>query len=975
MKKNIWMLAVVYIVVACALAGAMYQFQKFVRERLWNLAVEDIMEVTKQGTMTLRVQMDSAHDTLNNFAEVLEEVDDYSNINEILIHYNKVEDGVMLYLDDYTVMPYDMEPDSSFAGMAAGDTEGIMAPHVRSGSNGTANAADYADKVMDVYVSCKLADGRRGYLTKEFRIDDIIDTFSLSYYGGKGFSYIADSNGTVLIPPADKRDIPDSIACCGYLKALPENSMTGWTILNDIFYCYMPIGVGSDWHLVSVVDMELITREADQIVSQTYALLAVVIMTIVVIMIITMRRTLKASRDAENQNLYTEHIFNNVPEGIALTTINAPYINIRMNYAGYQMFGYDNDSKNNMCIDHFVYNEDYDHVTGVFDEAAQGRGPCTYECRIRRADGILIWIAGIVERNHDNNGNDILMTTFHDITEEKLAREEEAVKNKRERRMLITAVTESYSIIASLNITSDELQFISLRELFADSVSRAGTYNELYERIAERIEPKYEDEFRQRFAPDKVELSFAKGRSRIWTDIRLRLDDGIYHWLSIQIIHVCNRNNSKEINAVFLARISDEQKIEEANQKRNLQDALSAAKLANEAKSRFLSNMSHDIRTPLNSIMGMTDILKSHPDDTKQVEEGLDKISMSGRHLLELINDILDMSRIESGKMSLQESGFNIRAMMSELIELVRPQALGSGITFVSDIVSIEHDNVIGDELRIKQIYLNILSNAVKYTWAGGSITITLREDGDVKNGRRHSYIFICSDNGIGMSREFQKHIFDSFERAEDNTIGNVTGTGLGMAIARNLVNLMGGTIDVDSRLGKGSVFTVTIPLEVCDVSADNKAADESAATMAPSGEHAAAEDESVFKHGRVLLVEDNELNRDIAAILIGEMGVDVETAANGREAVAKVEGAEEGYYDVILMDIKMPVMNGYDAVKNIRALERDDVKTLPIIAMTANAFSEDVHKALKAGMNAHLSKPIEVAKLKRMLGKYIDIH
>lgn len=162
MKKNIWMLAVVYIVVACALAGAMYQFQKFVRERLWNLAVEDIMEVTKQGTMTLRAQMDSAHDTLNNFAEVLEEVDDYSNINEILIHYNKLEDGVMLYLDDYTVMPYDMEPDSSFAGMAAGDTEGIMAPHVRSGSNGTANAADYADKVMDVYVSCKLADGRRG---------------------------------------------------------------------------------------------------------------------------------------------------------------------------------------------------------------------------------------------------------------------------------------------------------------------------------------------------------------------------------------------------------------------------------------------------------------------------------------------------------------------------------------------------------------------------------------------------------------------------------------------------------------------------------------------------------------------------------------------------------------------------------------------------------------------------------------------
>lgn len=975
MKKNIWMLAVVYIVVACALMGTMYQFQKFVRDRLWNLAVEDIMEVTKQGTMTLRVQMDSAHDSLHNFADVLEEIDDYSIINEILLHYNKVEDGVMLYLDDGRTLPYSMEPDSSFTGMAVPDTESVMAPHIRSGSANESAGADYTDKVMNVYVSCNLADGHKGYLTKEFRIDDIIETFSLSYYGGEGFSYIADSNGTVLIPPADKRDIPDSVACSGYLKALPESSMTGWTILNDIFYCYMPIGVGSDWHLVSVIDMDLITREADQIVTQTYVLLTVVVMTIIVIMIITMRRTLKASRDAENQNLYTEHIFNNVPEGIALTTIYAPYVNIRMNHAGCQMFGYDDESRNNVCIDNFVYNEDYDRVTGIFDEAAQGRGPCTYECRIRRADGTLIWIGGIVERNHDSNGNDILMTTFHDITEEKLAREEEAVKNKRERQMLITAVTESYSIIASLNITRDELQFISLRELFADSVSRAGTYNELYGRIAERIEPKYEDEFRQRFAPDKVELSFTKGRNRIWTDIRIRLDDGIYHWLSIQIINVRNRNNSKDINAVLLARISDEQKIEEANQKRNLQDALSAAKLANEAKSRFLSNMSHDIRTPLNSIIGMTDILKAHPDDMKQVEEGLDKISISGRHLLELINDILDMSRIESGKMSLQEARFNIRAMMSELIELVRPQALGSGITFISDIVSIEHDNVIGDELRIKQVYLNILSNAVKYTWAGGSITITLKEGSDVKNGRRHSYIFVCSDNGIGMSREFQKHIFDSFERADDNAIGNVTGTGLGMAIAKNLVNLMGGTIDVDSRLGKGSVFTVTIPLEVCDVSADDKAADEAAATVAPSGGHAAAGEESGAKRGRVLLVEDNDLNRDIAAILIGEMGVDVETAPNGREAVAKVAGAEEGYYDVILMDIKMPVMNGYDAAKNIRALERDDVKKLPIIAMTANAFSEDVHKALKAGMNAHLSKPIEVVKLKRMLGKYIEIH
>ena len=989
MKKNILMMTIVYIAVACALFGTMYQFQGFVRDRLWNLAVEDIMEVTKQGTTTLRVQMDAAHDSLHNFADVLEKIDDYSTVNEILVHYNKVEHGVMLYLEDDIVMPYSMEQDKAFVKLVNEDSESITVPHVR---NGDASANwDSDDNVMEVYVSCRMYDGRKGYLVKEFRIDDIIDTFSLSLYGGEGFSYVADSNGTVIIPPADKRDIPDSVACSGYLKAIPESSMTGWTILNDIFYCYMPIGVGSDWHLVTVTDMDLITRQADQIVNHTYVLLAVVVLTIIFIMIITMRRMLKASKAAENQNQYTEHIFNNIPEGIALTTISEPYINIRMNRAGYMMFGYDENSKSNVCIDDFIYAEDFPHITEIFNEAAAGKGPCTYECRIRKSDDSIIWISGIVERNNDSDGRDILMTTFHDITEEKLAREEAAVKNRRERQMLITAVTESYSIIASLNITKNELQFLSLRELFADTVSRAVTYSELYEKIEERIEPKHVDEFRQKFRPDNIELSFAKGRSRIWADIRLKLDDGIYHWLAIQIIHVRNRNNSRDINAVLLARISDEQKIEEANQKRNLQDALNAAKLASEAKSRFLSNMSHDIRTPMNSIIGMTDILKAHPDDIKQVEEGLDKISMSSRHLLELINNILDMSKIESGKMSLHETGFNIRDMLSELIELVRPQAISSSITFISDIVSIEHENVIGDELRIKQVYLNILSNAVKYTWAGGNISITLKETAASKNTDRRNYIFVCSDNGIGMSRDFLKHIFDSFERANDSSIANVNGTGLGMAIAKNLINMMGGTIDVDSRLGKGSVFTVTIPLKFCeDSSEDNvlsvsnpaavRAADEAAATVAKlhqddnrtaTNANSAA---SGKKRGRVLLVEDNELNREIAGILIGEMGIDVEAAANGREALDKVSHSEEGYYDVILMDIRMPVMNGYDAAKQIRALERDDTKQMPIIAMTANAFSEDVHEALKAGMNEHLSKPIELNKLKRMLGKYVEL-
>ncbi len=561
-------------------------------------------------------------------------------------------------------------------------------------------------------------------------------------------------------------------------------------------------------------------------------------------------------------------------------------------------------------------------------------------------------------------------------------------------------------------------------------------------------------------------------------------------------MHFVDVSESEQEHAMVLGiRCVDEAVREEQTQRQLLQDALEAANRASAAKSDFMSKMSHDIRTPMNAIIGMTAIAAAHAENPDRVRDALSKISSSSRHLLGLINEVLDMSKVESGTISLAAEEFSLSDLLNSMILMIQPQIQAHKHHLQVHIHDIQHENVIGDSLRIQQVFLNLMSNAVKYTPDGGEISFTVREQAVVTNSTG-CYEFIVEDNGIGMSEEYLEHIFEPFSRAEDLRTSKIQGTGLGMAITQNIVHMMNGNITVESQLGKGSKFTVTIYLrlqdtqdidtsELADLSVlvvdDDDCACESLCTMldeigmcsegCTSGQDAVAAvqralntalpfyaaildwkmpgmdgldtaraikrlvgdtlpiiilsaydwsdielearaagidaflSKPVFKSGlirtfkslrneasedpsqtsplepilqndfsgrRVLLVEDNELNREIAREVLEMAGLTVEEAENGQIAVDMFSASKAGYYSLILMDIQMPIMNGYDAAAAIRALKHPDALQVPILAMTANAFVEDIQASKAAGMNEHLAKPIDFETFGSVLKKYL---
>ena len=536
--------------------------------------------------------------------------------------------------------------------------------------------------------------------------------------------------------------------------------------------------------------------------------------------------------------------------------------------------------------------------------------------------------------------------------------------------------------------------------------------------------------------------------------------------------------------------IDDEKKMKEQleKQKIDLQDALAVAQHANRAKTTFLNNMSHDIRTPMNAIIGFTSLAAAHIDNIEQVQDYLGKITTSSNHLLSLINDVLDMSRIESGKVKIEEKETSLPEIMHDLKTIVQADISAKQLEFYIDTADVVNEHVLCDKLRLNQILLNLLSNAMKFTMPGGIVSVRIIQKGTASDGRV-SYEFQIKDTGIGMSDEFQKHIFEPFERERTSTVSGIQGTGLGMAITKNIVDMMGGTISVVSQEGKGTTFTVSLQLRTCrgpvrqevipelkglralvadddfnscssvtkmlstigmrpdwttsgkeavlrvklaeeqndeyavfivdwlipdmngievvrrirgiigeekpiiiltaydwsDIEEEAREAGVTAFCSKPiflselreilespftaqSAEKRVSEEEPSFAGKKIFLVEDNELNQEIAVEILQEAGFVMDVADDGAAAVEKLKAAEPGQYDVVLMDIQMPIMNGYEATKQIRALDSPWLADLPIIAMTANAFEEDKKAALDAGMNGHIAKPIDVPGLLALL-------
>ena len=421
------------------------------------------------------------------------------------------------------------------------------------------------------------------------------------------------------------------------------------------------------------------------------------------------------------------------------------------------------------------------------------------------------------------------------------------------------------------------------------------------------------------------------------------------------------------ISIVRAERSSKMIKIEkETNQKLNklrvaAEDALKVAESASKAKSTFLSNMSHDIRTPMNAIIGFATLALDDIRDGKKVEDYLSKILSSSKHLLGLINDILDMSRIESGKVVLEEQETDLVTTLQELQSIMEGQAKERKLKLHVDYSNLRDRHVYCDKTRLNQVMFNLLANAVKFTSEGGSIWLTMSQlEPTYEVEDRAIYEIRVKDTGIGIDKAFIKHIFEPFERERTSTVSKIQGTGLGMAITKNIVDMMGGTIEVESQKGVGTEFIIRLELRL---QAEAGAANEEGAKQ-----HSHAEGVAEFAGKRLLLAEDNELNREIACMLLSKYGFVIDTAENGQEAVDLVAASAPGYYDLVLMDIQMPVMDGHEATRKIRSLENKVLAKVPVVAMTANAFDEDRKAAKECGMNGFISKPIHMQEVVQAL-------
>ncbi len=659
---------------------------------------------------------------------------------------------------------------------------------------------------------------------------------------------------------------------------------------------------------------------------------------------------------------------------------------------------------------------------------------------------------------------------------------------KKEMSRIVGAVTQLFSRFVVVDFENDTYEYL---ETVDEGISQKGAYSDLIRYMT----PKYirEDE------TEEVELFIHKDyiqkhmdKDTPYLQCEYCIDWGEERWENISILCL---KREEEVPSVVLMAVQDvtSLKKKEAQTRLALKNAFEAAEEANHAKSDFLSRMSHDIRTPMNAIMGMTAVAAMHVDDHDRLLDCLHKITVSSRHLLALINDVLDMSKIESGKITLSEEEFNMAELVEGLLTIIRPQITAKHQHLKVNISHIIHEDVVGDTLRLSQVFVNIMGNAVKFTPEEGDISFGISETASLIKGQA-CYEFVFEDTGIGMEPDYIDNIFEPFTRSNTSTTKKIEGTGLGMPIARNIVRMMNGTIKVESELGKGSRFTVQIYLSLQNVEKEDVTSladleilvaddDQDAcvatceildsigmdASWVQSGDEAIekvvsaheknegyaaiildwkmpgkngvetareirekvgddvpiiilsaydwseieqeARDAGVdafiekplfrsrlisvlkalvetgsdvkkisidsfqeedYSGRRVLLVEDNELNREIAAELLESIGINVEMAFDGQQAVDVLKEKPENYYDLIFMDIQMPVMNGYEAARAIRGSGRADLEKIPIVAMSADAFSDDIRKSKEAGMDDHVAKPVEFDKLSAALEKWL---
>ncbi|MCI9216860.1 ATP-binding protein [Lachnospiraceae bacterium 42-17] len=546
---------------------------------------------------------------------------------------------------------------------------------------------------------------------------------------------------------------------------------------------------------------------------------------------------------------------------------------------------------------------------------------------------------------------------IQNISEMKL-QEAEYHSSRRTLSSIINALSKIYMFNYYIDLTTGKFKEIVGLDYITSILGARGDAAYAFQQFTETL---IEESYKKVFE-DFVNLNTLAERIGNWQNISLEYLSIRRGWCRASFI-VVNRNPAGvPVQVGFVVENISAERKKELEAKKTLERAYETANRANASKSAFLSNMSHDIRTPMNAIVGFAAIAASHLDDRERVADCISKITASSKHLLSIINEVLDMSRIESGKIQLQEQQVRLSGVLKDFMNMIQEQARAKDLKLCLEMDSPLHENVYVDEAKLHRVLLNLVGNAVKFTPAGGEIFIRLMEKPQ-ENPEYGRYVISVRDTGIGMSSEFLPHVFEPFEREETSTVSRVEGTGLGMPITKNIVEMMGGTICAESEQGKGSTFIIELPLKLWEGRGEQDSSEEILTEW-----EILEKSKEVVQGKRILLAEDNELNQEIAVDILTEAGFLVDTVNDGKEAVETIAAAGEGDYDLILMDIQMPVMDGYEAAEAIREMTEGRLRRLPILAMTANAFDEDRKKALEAGMDGHLAKPIDVGVLFRTL-------
>lgn len=658
------------------------------------------------------------------------------------------------------------------------------------------------------------------------------------------------------------------------------------------------------------------------------------------------------------KNRIMETIFTSLDCGVITHALDGRILSI--NKAALKILGYESlkeiEASGFNMVAPSVVDEDKEKFRKSIAKLKNKGDSISVEYRVRHRDGALLHVAGNVMLLEEN-GELFYRRFLLDCTAQRLQEE----KNRRHQYELVQALSIDYNLVCFFELDtgvgtvlqSDE-RGQSLKEIFHDGIVLKDSINRY---IRQFVAEEDKERLAEVLSAENLERELAE--KRMISMIYRTLWSGGVEYFQVKAVRAGTWGAHRGIVLGFHS--VDEEIRSEMEKKNLLEEALTQANQASKAKSLFLSNMSHDIRTPMNAIVGFTSLAITHIDHKEQVEEYLGKIMTSGNHLLNLINDVLDMSRIESGKIHLEEKSCSLLEIINGLRNILQADIHAKQMELQIDMNDIQHEEICCDKLRLNQVLLNLLSNSVKYTEAGGTINVKVLETDGAPEGFAN-YEFHIKDNGIGMSEEFAQHIFEPFEREENSTISGIQGTGLGMAITKNIVDMMSGTISIETKQGVGTEFTVCFCFRI-----SSEMPEYQEKSRKDAGEKSAGN-----RTGRILLAEDVELNQEIAVTILEDAGFETEVAENGQAAVEMLQKSKPGYYKLILMDIQMPVMNGYEATKAIRQLENKELASIPIIAMSANAFEEDKREALKSGMNGHIAKPIDIDNLFETLGEIL---